>query len=103
MMCTIDARKGRESLVTIGAAVLKTYRKVWKDGAKIASHSRGLTRALLGGAFLAPPPLQTFQYISRTAARIVTKLAVPSWALILHIVTKHFPKAMIGCPQITSE
>ena len=37
-------------------------------------------------------PLQTFQYISRTAAPIVTKLAVPSRASILHMVTKHFSK-----------
>ena len=53
------------------------------------------------GLFLAP--LQTFRYISRTAGLIVTKLSVPSRASILHIVTKFFLKAMIGCLQMTPE
>ena len=52
----------------------------------IQTISVGLTRALVEGAFLAP--LQTSRYISRTAARIVTKLSVPSRTSILHIVTK---------------
>ena len=34
-MCKIDAREGTECLLTIGAAVLEIYRKVWR-GQKIA-------------------------------------------------------------------
>ena len=33
-MCKIDAREGTESVVTIGAAVLEIYRKVWRGRAK---------------------------------------------------------------------
>ena len=50
-----------------------------------------LTRDLVGGGYFLPP-LQTFRYISRTAAPIVTKLSVPSRTSILHIVTKNFSK-----------
>ena len=51
-----------------------------------------------GGVGLFLAPLQTFQYISRTAAPIVTKLAVPSRASILHIVTKCFSKGYDRLP-----
>ena len=49
-----------------------------------------------GGGFFSP--LQTFRYISRTAAPIVTKLSVPSRVSILHIVTKHFSKGYDRLP-----
>ena len=53
-----------------------------------------LTRALVGGL----APLQTFRYISRTAAPIVTKLSVPFRASILHIVTENFSKGYDRLP-----
>ena len=42
-MCKIDAQEGTESLVTIGAAVLEIYRKVWRGQTIFPPRARVIT------------------------------------------------------------